>query len=91
MKNLTLILALLPALFLSGCATDVGMKIQDKSPRGITIMNSIEGERAKAFRAAEKHCAKYYKVPRIFHIKPQLVGESEKVMNTIIFKCLKAN
>jgi len=91
MKNLPQILALSSTLLLSGCGIDGAMKIQDKSPRGITVMNSVEGERAKAFRAAEKHCAKYYKVPRILHIKPQQLEESEKIINTIIFKCLKAN
>jgi len=90
MKNLTLTFALVATLLLSGCATEVPMKLQDKSPRGITIVNSIDGKQAKAFRSAEKHCAKYYKVPRILQIKPQ-IKESEKAMNTIIFECLKAN
>lgn len=90
MKKLSLILTLFPVFFLSGCATDVAMQFKDKSPRGITVMNNVKGERAKAFRAAEKHCAKYYKVPRILHIKPQ-AEESEKIMNTITFECLKPN
>jgi len=90
MKNLTLTLTLIPTLFLSGCATDVAMQLQDKSPRGITVVNNIEGKQAKAYRAAEMHCAKYYKVPRILQIKPQ-TEESEKALNTITFECLKAN
>jgi hypothetical protein len=42
-----------------------GIKFVNKSPRGISILNIMKEECSKAYLAAEKHCAKYYKVPRI--------------------------
>ena len=48
------------------------MKFVNKSPRGISILNIMKEERSKAYQAAEKHCAKYYKVPRIIKSVEQL-------------------
>lgn len=76
---------------LTACATtDNGMKNTNKSPRGISILNVIKQDRAKAHRAAEKHCAKYYKVPRVLKSITQ-DEESAIPMKTVIFECLKPN
>lgn len=83
-------LILLIAIFsLAACSAD-GMKSVDKSPRGIKIINITYEERSKAYRAAEKHCAKYYKVPRVLKSANQGQGnELQAPANSMIFECLK--
>jgi hypothetical protein len=76
---------------LTACAaTNNGMQQMNKSPRGISILNVMKQDRAKAHRAAEKHCAKYYKVPRVLkslkHDKNAVIP-----VTTVIFECLKPN
>jgi hypothetical protein len=56
-----------------------------KSPKSISIINIGKKEHAKAFQMAEKHCAKYYKVPQIVNTSPQ----AEASMFTMKFRCLK--
>ena len=71
---------------LAACsATSDGMKYANKSPRGISILNISKKEHAKAYRIAEKHCAKYYKVPRIL----KTTGQEESPGTTMVFECLK--
>ena len=73
-------------------APQMGMKNMNESPRGISILNikSTKEERVKAYRAAEKHCAKYYKVPRILNsIKQEQDEEFQTPMHTSNFECLK--
>lgn len=78
---------------LFSCSTaKTGMKNMNESPRGISIINikSTKQERVKAYRTAEKHCAKYYKVPRILHsIKQEQDEEFQTPMHTTNFECLK--
>ena len=90
MKKLTAILTLFAMFSLLGCSSSTPLKLMNKSPRGVSVMNNAYGERAKAYRAAEKYCAKYYKVPRILRTKRQ-TGETGKRMSTIFFECLKPN
>ncbi len=71
---------------LAACsATSDGMKYANKSPRGISILNIDKADHAKAYRLAEKHCAKYYKVPRILKTSRQ----SDSSGTTMVFECLK--
>ena len=71
---------------LAACsATSDGMKYANKSPRGISILNIDKADHAKAYRLAEKHCAKYYKVPRILKTSRQ----SDSLGTTMAFECLK--
>ena len=90
MKKLTTVLTLFAMFSLFGCSSRAPLELMDKSPRGVSVMNNAYGERAKAYRAAEKHCAKYYKVPRILKTKRQK-GEPGKRLSTIFFECLKPN
>ena len=79
-------------LFLSACASTppAVMTAMDKNSVGISIINVKKEEHVKAYRIAEKHCAKYYKVPRIIQSSIQL-EKSDVPKSTIIFECLKAN
>lgn len=79
-------------LMLAGCsATGLPeMTYMDKNSRGISILNVKKEEHVKAYREAEKHCAKYFKVPRIIQSSVQL-EKTDVPMSTIIFECLKAN
>lgn len=70
----------------------VGMKNINESPKSISIINikSTKQERVRAYRAAEKHCAKYYKVPRILNsVKQEYDEEFQTPMHTTNFECLK--
>lgn len=90
MKKLIIASALFATLLLSGCSTAPVMTVVETTPRGISIENITPDDKTKAYRTAEKHCAKYYKVPTIVQTTPQS-GETEPVMNTTVFKCLKPN
>ena len=90
MKKLILILTILATLSLAACTTDTSMKMKDISSRGISITGIIPGNRSKAYRAAEKHCAKYYKVPRVLKSESQL-HESEGTKVTMVFECVRQN
>lgn len=84
------LLLLITFFSVTACSsTDTGMKYAKKSPRGISVINVKKGEQAKAYRAAEIHCAKYYKVPRILKVKNQEQNEFTMPMRTISFECLK--
>lgn len=79
-------------LVLSACSAtnDMGMKITNKNPRGISFVNVVKEDRVKAYREAEKHCAKYYKVTRKLKSDTQeQKDEIEAAMSTISFECLK--
>lgn len=83
---------LITVLSLTACsATDSeGMIFSNKNPRGISVLNVVKEERVKAYREAEKHCAKYSKVPRVLKSDAQAVkDEYQAAMMTIIFECLK--
>lgn len=88
-------LILLIAFFtLSACSTtNKSMTLVNKSPRGISIVNIKNEERSKAYQSAEKHCAKYSKVPRILSTKEQAKtdpdDEMEKPLRTTVFECLR--
>ena len=90
MKKITATLTLFAIFSLLGCSSSTPLKLMDKSPRGVSVMNNAYGERAKAYRAAEKHCAKYYKVPRILKTKRQ-TGKTGKRLSTVFFECLHPN
>ena len=67
-----------------------GMKFTNKTPRGISILNIRKEERSKAYQSAEKHCAKYYKVPRVLKISEQEpLEEFQENMRTMNFECVK--
>ena len=86
-----LILATLLLSLISCSSTDVnGMKFTNKNPRGISILNIVKEERSRAYQSAEKHCAKYYKVPRVLKIVEQeSVDETQSSMRTMNFECVK--
>ena len=89
MKILILLSTLLSLLSCS--STDVeGMKLTNKTPKGISILNITKEEYSKAYQTAERHCAKYYKVPRILKtVKQELKDEFDTPMRTINFECVK--
>jgi len=76
---------------LFACSTpQIRMENIAKGPKGISVINITNKERAKAYRAAEKHCAKYYKVPRILNsVKQKPVEEFHIERHTTNFECLK--
>jgi len=83
-----LVLLLSVASLVACSSTDTGIKFSNKSPRGITISNVYKEHRSKAYQSAEKHCAKYSKVPR----KLKTIRETneytvERV--TIKFECIR--
>lgn len=74
---------------LTACSsTGSSVKYKNVSPRGISILNLIKEDRVKAYRTAEKHCAKYYKVPRVLRTIEQ-EGESEIPLSTMVFECVR--
>ena len=64
------------------------MKLMALSPDGISIMNIDKTERVEAYRLAEKHCAKYSKVPRLIETTHQL-EKSELPLLRMNFECLR--
>ena len=78
---------------LFACSTpQMGTKSMHESPQGISIINikSTKEGSVKAYRAAEKHCAKYYKVPHILNSRKQEQDEEYQTpMHTTNFECLK--
>ena len=76
---------------ISCSSTDVdGMKLTNKTPRGLSILNIIKEERSRAYQSAEKHCAKYFKVPRVIKIVEQESSEEfQAAMRTMNFECVK--
>lgn len=88
-------LILLITIFTLGACSTVNknMEFVNKSPRGISILNIKKEDRSRAYQAAEKHCAKYSKVPRILSSKEQAKSdpydEMEKVLRTTVFECLR--
>ena len=79
--------ALLPTLISCSSTGIEGMKFTNKSPRGISILNVVKEERSRAYQSAEKHCAKYYKVPRVLKtVKQESLDETQSTMN---FECVK--
>ena len=86
-----LITAAILLSLVSCSSTDVeGMKFTNKTPRGISILNIIKEEYSRAYQSAEKHCAKYYKVPRILKtVEQEPQYETQATMRTINFECVK--
>ena len=69
-------------------STNTGIKFFNKSPRGITISNIYKEQRSQAYQSAEKHCAKYSKVPRkLKTLRESAEYDIERV--TIIFECIR--
>ena len=64
------------------------MKLMALSPDGISIMNIDKSERVEAYRLAEKHCAKYSKVPRLIESSQQL-EKSDIPLLRMNFECLR--
>lgn len=85
MNKLILLLALAS---ITACSTDNGMKYTNKDVRGITILNVMKSQAAKAFREAEIHCAKYSKVPLLLRTTPAS-DDSVIPTTTRVFECLK--
>ena len=83
-------LILLAAVFsFSACSTTMtGMQFKEKSPRGITVINVTKELDSRAYQTAEKHCAKYSKVPRILKHLTKII-EAEVTMKTIRFECIR--
>jgi uncharacterized lipoprotein YehR (DUF1307 family) len=83
-----LVLLLSVASLVACSSTDTGIKFSNKSPRGITVSNVYKEYRSKAYQSAERHCAKYSKVPR----KLKTIQETDKYTVervTIKFECIK--
>ena len=85
------ILLLISLSSLAACsATDGGMKFDNKGPRGIFISNITKADRVKAYRIAEKHCAKYSKVPRVVNtLNYELENDSATAMRTASYECVR--
>jgi len=82
------ILLLIAISSLVACSsTKTGMQFVDKTPRGLKVINIMKEQQSKAYQTAEKHCAKYSKVPRVLKRTKQ-VDESEIPMTTMIFECI---
>jgi hypothetical protein len=89
MKILILLSTLLSLISCSSTNND-GMTFTNMTPRGISILNIRKEERSKAYQSAERHCAKYYKVPRILKtIDQQFEDELHTPMRTTNFECVK--
>lgn len=84
MKKLILFFTI--SLITACSSTDSGMKYYNKSPRGITILNVYKESRSQAYQDAEKHCAKYSKVPR----KRESTHYNEKKA-LLVFECIRPN
>ena len=83
-----LVLLLSVASLVACASTETGIKFSDKTPRGITVSNVYKENRSKAYQSAEKHCAKYSKVPR----KLKTLRETDEYTVervTIKFECIK--
>lgn len=88
MKKLILLAATISLVACS--STDTGMKFSKQSPRGIQVSDIKKEDRVKAYRAAEKHCAKYSKVPRVSQTINQVHYEDIIIpMRTIKFECIR--
>ncbi len=83
---------LLSFSLLAACSAPIKTLIQvGKSPNGITIENIIKKDHVKAYRLAEKHCAKYAKVPRALKsVDKEADDEVPVSMRTTSYECLKA-
>ena len=81
-----LILLFTISLLTACSSTDSGMKYYNKSPRGITILNVYKESHSQAYQDAEKHCAKYSKVPR----KRESANYNEKKA-MLVFECIRPN
>lgn len=81
----------LPALILlAACSTtNNGMQFINQTPSGIKVINVIKELGSRAYQTAEKHCAKYSKVPRILKRVKQYTELDEVQMMTIIFSCIR--
>ena len=87
-----LILALSFFSLFACSAPMLSMKVTNASPKSITINNikSTKQGRVKAYRAAEVHCAKYYKVPRILSpVNQEQVEAYQTKLHSTKFECLK--
>lgn len=85
-----LILLIAVSSLVACSSTDTGMKIENKSPRALTISNIMKEDRVKAYRAAEKHCAKYSKVPRELRTIDQERSDDAPIpMRTVHYECIK--
>jgi hypothetical protein len=85
-----LVLLLSVASLVACSSTDTGMKFDKKTPRAISISNVKKADRVKAYRAAEKHCAKYSKVPRLLRkVKQETNDYSPIPMRTEHYECIR--
>ena len=92
MKKTTLFIAvqLLAAISLAACSsTDTGIKEFELSPRGISIANIYKEQRSRAYQAAEKHCAKYSKIPRKLKTIRETPDYAAEERVTFVFECVK--
>ena len=83
-----LVLLISAATFVACSSTDTGIKFFNKSPRGITISNIYKEQRSQAYQSAEKHCAKYSKVPRkLKTLRETKDYDVDRV--TMMFECIR--
>lgn len=85
-------LVLMIAIFsLAACSTNpIEIKYTKKSPRGISVLNVTKEMQSKAYQAAEIHCARYSKVPRVLKtIKQILANDMQAPMNAMVFECIR--
>lgn len=85
------LILLFTTLSLIACSsTGSGMKLESKGPRGIFISNIMNKDHVKAYRAAEKHCSKYSKVPRIVKtINYDTTEDSPTAMRAESYECIR--
>ena len=87
MKKLTLCLAFL-AVTACSAPEKKELTYMNVTPRGISALNVRDEEKARVYQAAEKHCAKYSKVPRLL----DTTKEEDKFginFSVMVFECLK--
>lgn len=84
-----LLLLLIAISSLAACSsTNTGMQFINKTPQGIKVINIMNEQQSKAYQTAEKHCAKYSKVPRVLKRIKQS-DDSEIPMTTMMIECIK--
>ena len=85
------LLLLLAALSLFACsANPLEMGVTSKNPGGITFNNISRQKQSRAYQAAESHCAKYNKVPRVVKtIKQASNDDSIEQLSTTKFECVR--
>lgn len=87
MKKISLFVVF-TALTACAAAPEPGIQYMNVSPGGISALNVRDEEKARVYQAAEKHCAKYSKVPRLLDTTKK-VDDYNVTFTTMVFECLR--